>query len=375
MVPKRLFPFLLLALFFSCKNTPAATDEGTVENDSTVVLTEAQYTNSGIVTGQAEQLSVAATIKVNGKIGVPTQNIVSVVAPLGGYLKTAKLLPGTTVVKGQVIATLEDPQYVQLQQDYLTAKSKLHFAKLELNRQKILNQAQAGSDKVMQQAQNEMNQQQIIMNGLAEQLKIINIQPTKLTANSITGRINIYAPITGTISRVNVNLGKYVAATDILFEIINASSIHLELVVFEKDIRKIFIGQQVTAYSNVDPEKKYPCKVQLINKDVTPEGYTKVICSFFNSDPALLPGMYMNADIQSAYKNVIAVPEDALVSFQGKLYIFEVIGNKTYLMKEVQTGTTENAHTVLLNEDEVQNKTIVLKGAYTLLMKLKNKEE
>ena len=179
-------------------------------NENAVTLTDAQMKNAAIETGQMTKRNISATLKVNGKIDVPPQNIISVSAPLGGYLVSTKLLPGMHIKKGEQIATMQDQQFIQLQQDYLLAKSSLHFAELEYNRQKELNQSQASSDKVTQQAQAEMNKQHIMMNALAEKLKLININPNKLTTDNISKTVQLYSTITGFVSKVNINLGKYV---------------------------------------------------------------------------------------------------------------------------------------------------------------------
>ncbi|OPG99424.1 efflux transporter periplasmic adaptor subunit, partial [Chryseobacterium mucoviscidosis] len=115
----------------------------------------------------------------------------------------------------------------QLQQDYLMARSKAHFAELDYNRQKTLNQSQASSDKAMQLAQSEMNSQRILMNSLAQQLRLININPEALKSGSITKSVPVYSSINGFVSKVNVNIGKYVNPSDVLFELINPDDIHL----------------------------------------------------------------------------------------------------------------------------------------------------
>ena len=365
---------LLLAFLFSC-NTETKENAPEVQNENEVTLTDAQYKNADIIIGKIEDKELASVIKLNGKIDVPPQNMVSVSAPLGGYLRATSLLPGMHITKGQPIGRMEDPQYIQLQQDYLMAKNKLQYAEQDYKRQKELNQNQASSDKVMQQAQAEANNQRILMNAISQQLRLINIQPQHVTAGNISRTTNIYAPISGYVTKVNVNIGKYVSPSEVMFELVNPDDIHLNLKVFEKDIRKLYIGQKVWAYTNTNPDKKYGCEIILINKNVTAEGSTEVHCHFFNYDPSLLPGMYMNAEVQIDAKTVTALPDDAIVSYDGRQYIFEVTGNKKFEMKEVQIGNHEYGYTTITNADSFKGKKIVVQGAYALLMKMKNKED
>ena len=340
-----------------------------------MTLTDAQFKNAHIATASLQEKNIATVLKLNGKIDVPPQNMVSVSVPLGGYLRSTKLLPGMHVNKGEVIAAMDDQQYIQLQQDYLLAKSKLHFAQLEYSRQKELNQSQASSDKVTQQAQAEVNIQTITMNALAEKLRLINKNPERINANNISKSVNVYSTITGYVSKVNVNIGKYVTPSDVLFELINPTDIHLNIKVFEKDVAKIAIGQKVIAYDNTHPDKKYNCEIILISKDVSTDGTSEVHCHFETYDKTILPGMYMNAEVQVSANASNTLPEESIVTFEGKEYVFVETKKHTYEITAVNSSAKENGFVTIANVEILKGKTIVTNGAYTLLMKMKNKEE
>lgn len=368
---------LLAALAFSqCRNkSEEAEKTASKAENNVVILTDAQLKNAPITTTQLSDRNIATQLKLNGKIDVPPQSLVSVSVPLGGFLKNTRLLPGMQVKKGEVIAELEDPQYIRLQQDYLQAKSKLHFAQLDYNRQKDLNDSQAASDKVMQQAQAEMSNQQIQLNALAQQLRLININPDKLSTGTIVKGIRIYSNINGFVSKVNVNIGKYVNPSEVLFELINPNDIVLNLRVYEKDISHLKIGQHVITYTNNDPGKKTPAEIILISKDIGMDGTADVHCRFQQHDKSLLPGMYMNAvvELQSTFSR--ALPEESIVDFEGKSYVFSVTGKQKYTMLTVTPGTQENGYVQIQNSSELTGKNIVVQNAYTLLMKLKNAAE
>ena len=363
-------------LLYACgsKQTGEQTTDNAIVNETVITLTDAQLKNTQLEIGKLEQRNISSIIKVNGKIDVPPQNMVSVSMPLGGYLKTTKLLTGMRVGKGEIIATMEDLQYIQLQQEYLTAKSKLVFAEAEFNRQKELNQSKATSDKVFQQAQMDYNTQKIALSALSEKLKLINVNPQGLSENNLSKAVNIYSPIDGFVSRVNVNIGKYVNPADILFELVNTSDIHLNIKVFEKDLEKLSIGQKVMAYNN-QSDKKHPCEIILISQDLSSERTAEVHCHFLEYDKTLLPGMYMNADIEVKSNHVLTLPEVAIVNFEGKEYVFINDKGKEYTLTEVKTGSKENGFIEILGGEKISQKSVVTKGAYTLLMKLKNKSE
>lgn len=364
------------SLLLACKNETKNTEKNTiVADENSVTLTDAQLKNAAIETTTLQEKNIATVLKLNGKVDVPPQNLISVSVPLGGYLRSTKLLPGMHINKGEVIATMEDQQYIQLQQDYLMAQSKLQFAELEYARQKELNQSQASSDKVTQLAQSEVNIQRITMNALAEKLRLININPSKITAGKISKSISIYSNITGFVSKVNVNIGKYVTPADVMFELINPSDIHLNIKVFEKDVAKLSIGQKVIAFNNANPEIKYSCSIILISKDINSEGTADVHCHFDTYDQTILPGMYMNAEVELKASTYNSIPEESIVAFEGKEYIFVNDSKLHYQMIAVSVRQKENGIVALDHSENLLTKKIVTKGAYTLLMKLKNKEE
>jgi cobalt-zinc-cadmium efflux system membrane fusion protein len=342
-----------------------------------VSLSPVQLKNAGIQTGKMEQREISSILKVNGKIDVPPQNMVSISVPLGGYLKTTQLLPGMHVNKGDIIAVMQDQQYIQLQQDYLTAKAKIGFLENEYNRQKELNQSQSSSDKVYQQAESDYRTQRVLITSLAAKLQLAGIGIGKISETNVSGSINIYSPISGFVSKVNVNIGKYVSPTDVLFELINPVDIHLNLKVFEKNLDKLSIGQKLLAYTNNHPEKKYPCEIILIGKDLSLEGNTEVHCHFEMYDKTLVPGTYMNAEIEVKNNLAHTLPSESIVRFEGKQFVYMVKSGNQFEMMEVTAGESENGFTeiVLLPNSDLVTADFVTKGAYSLLMMMKNKAE
>jgi cobalt-zinc-cadmium efflux system membrane fusion protein len=340
-----------------------------------IKLTDAQLRSSDLKIGVIQQSTISSIIKVNGKIDVPPQNMVSVSMPLGGYLKSTKLLPGMHVNKGEVIATMEDHRYIELQQEFLTTQSELTFSESEFNRQRELNQNKSTSDKSFQRSEMEFQTKKISLNALSEKLKLIGLNPETLSKNGISKTISIYSPIDGFVSKVNVNIGKFVSPTDILFELVNPSDIHLNLFVFEKDLEKISIGQKLVAFTNNKPDDKHACEIILISKDLSSDRTAEVHCHFEDYDKTLLPGMYMNAEIEVKSHKTYVVNEDAVVNFEGKNYVFIAQSATEFKMTEVELGVQERDMLEVLNGESLKDAQIVLQNAYTLLMVAKNKSE
>ena len=368
-----IYSIILLALVSACTDKPETVqDTVPAANENTVVLTDEQLATGGIITGKTESKNLSRAIRVTGSIEAPPGNVISVSFPYGGYVRKMNLLPGTKVSRGELLVTLEDPQYIQLQQDYLTAKSRFTFLETEYNRQKELNADKTTSDKLFQQVRDSYESQRISVKALAEKLKLISINPDKLTAETISGNVGIYSPINGFVTDIFVNTGKYVTPTDVLFELVNPADVHLILNVHEKDINSIAVGQTVTCYKNNDP-KKYPAVVHLISKSVKNDRTSEVHCDFKSDATAFLPGMFVTADIELVNKAVMAVPDEAVVKHGGKSYVFTVTGKNEFHMMPVETGMSTDGFTEIVTD--LQAHDIVVKNAYTLLMKLKNTEE
>jgi cobalt-zinc-cadmium efflux system membrane fusion protein len=367
------FAFLITACGSGTEQETSTEASNVTEN--VIVLNEKQLNAAKLSFSKLEEKVIGSFITANGSIDVPPQNMISVSVPLGGYLKSTKLLPGLQIRKGDVIAIMEDQQYIQMQQDYLTTKAKLVYSKSEFERQKELNASKASSDKVFQQIQMEFNTLRIALNSLEQKLKMIGIKPESITDNNITSTIKIYSPINGFVSNVNVNIGKFVNPSDILFELIDPSNIHLNLKIFEKDLNQLAIGQKLITYSNTDPSKKYAAEISLISRDLSEERIAEVQCHFENADKSLAPGMYMNAEIQLKNDRKLAISEEAILNFEGSDYIFVKKSNNSFEMTPIKIGTIENGFVEVINAETFKDKQLVTKGAYTLLMSLKNKSE
>jgi len=373
---KKLILFVPFTLLLSCEqNSDSTIETKTISIHNELKLTASQLQTANLSFDTLENKFISNTLKLNGKIDVPPQNLVSVSIALGGYLKNTKLLPGMYLKKGEVIATLEDQSYIQLQEDYLITKSKLELTELEYERQRDLNNSKATSDKQFQLVKSEYQNLRISLNSLSEKLKLINLNPKSLNENNISRSISLTAPFNGFVSKVNVNVGKYVNPTDVLFELVDPNDIHLNVYVFEKDLSKLSIGQKMIAYTNSEPEKKYNCEILLISQDVSNDRTSEVHCHFLNYNKSLLPGMFMNVEIELQSTQVQAIQEKAIVTYEGKNYVFIKEKKDTFKLFEISTGKKENGWIEILNSSEIKGKQIVKDGAYTLLMALKNKAD
>ena len=368
---------LLVFTIISCSSTTEKKETQEVTASTTfVTLTDLQMKNATVAVGSFSDQTINETLQLNGMVDVPPQNIVSISFPLGGYLKSTKLLPGMHIFKGESIGVIEDQSLVQLQQDYLMAKSKLNFSRLEYERQQSLNETKTAADKIFQQAQSDYENTKLQVLGLGEKLRLININPDRLSGNSISRMVSIPSPINGFVSKVNVNIGKYVQPQDVLFELINPTDLHAALTVFEKDLNKIKQGQKVEIYFVDEPDKKYEAEVILVTKNIDENRSGIIHCHFEKLPGNLKPGMYINATVNLSNSIVKALPEEAVVRYEKKEWVFIETGKNRFESVPVKTGKRNNGWIEIIStSDSLINKQVVIKNAFAVLSAMKNVAE
>ncbi|MBK7808623.1 MAG: efflux RND transporter periplasmic adaptor subunit [Saprospiraceae bacterium] len=372
-----ILPLLIIFLAGSCKQkeeTPAET-ASPVAIESVVQLTDAQLKNAQIQLSLPEKMNIGHVIQLNGKFEVMPENTITVSSPMAGFVRQIKWIPGMKVTKGQTLVRLEEKEYIQLQQDYLSAKNALAFAKLDYDRQSELSKNQAASEKVLQLAEEKVRQNQILVKSLGEKLKLIHINPATLSADNMTSEIIIAASTSGTITDVLVNSGKYVQAGEEMIRMIDNNGVKLVLKAFEKDLPYLKTGQKLLAFPNGRADQKMSGRIDYIVNSIGDHGFTNIICSLENKTSEIMPGMYMNAEVEAQSMESWTVPDEAIVSFEGKEYVFVDKGNQSFELVEIQPGQKENGKVQIINYQILMNKKIVAKGAYTLLMKMKNVAE
>jgi cobalt-zinc-cadmium efflux system membrane fusion protein len=367
---------ILMALYSCTTAEPPADAVATASSGTTVTLTPEQLKNAGIVTGKAERRSLGVLMPVQGVVDVPPQNLVSISAPLGGYLRSTELLPGMEVQKGQTLAIMEDPRFIQLQQDYLIAEGRVAMLAQDFDRQTALNATKTSSDKVLQEVTAELNTQRVTMRSLAEQLRLIGVDPTSLKAETISRSVALRSPIHGWVSKVNMNIGRYVQPTDVLFELVDPKDIHLALTVFEKDLPSVRVGQEVHARPTAHPDDEYEAEVILVGRSLDADRSTIVHCHFTKTSKDLVPGMAMSATLESRTDTVWCVPEEAVVRSGAGQAVFTANPDGSYSMITVTTGANEYGYFELVDPSaELRERPLVVKGAYSLLASLKNSGE
>lgn len=382
--PSWFFLSLILILSGSCNpgktNAPGNKEPENLPEDI-VELREDQVKLANVMTGNIEKRSLSGTLKVNGVVSASPLNLATICAPMSGFVKSTTLMPGNPVKKGQVLVVVENQDFVDIQQNYLESKNKLGYAEAEYKRHTELFKEDVYSEKNLQQVTAEYKNLQAQVKALEQKLVLININPAGLTENTISSSISLVSPINGYVEVVNVNLGKYVVPADVMFKIVNNDVLFLELTLFEKDANKVAKGQKIRFYINNEAEP-HVAEITQTGQSISADKTFKVYASVTGKCNNVLPGMYVNAIVETSGDLVTALPSEAVVSFDDKDYIFVFEKNKLeegkpfteYKMVEVKKGVTDGGFTqVILPEIfNISQAVVVIKGAYILLSAKKN---
>lgn len=352
-----------------------------------VELNEAQYKASGIELGTFVMKNLSDVVNANGYTKLPPQNQADVSVHLTGIVKSINIIEGQSVKKGQVLATIESPEFAKLQEAYQTSKSNLEFLTLEYERQKTLSEENVNSKKVFQKTKADFEVEKARFSSLKQQLAVLNLNGGSVTNSTMP----VLAPISGYITEINIKIGSNAEVGKPLLSIVDNSQLHVDLLVYEKDLQKVKPGQNIRFVLTNQDNTEIKGKVFNVGKAF--ENETKSVAvhaDIANKSQTLIPGMYVNALIDVGAKDLPALPVEAVVKAEGREFIFileedheeeshdeeghshedghehKEAGKMFHFQRiEVKTGTSQLGFVQVSVLHKIDTKAkIVLKGAY-----------
>lgn len=383
---------LLLLTFLSCRKEASTTDTTTAptsasiaENDSAtappdvVLLTPDQVRMADLQTGRVEYRNLSQTLTVNGRVVAGAQNRVTISALQGGFVRQIALLPGQSVRKGQILARIENPDLIQVQQDYAESRARLTYLETEYARQQELSRENVGALKVFQQTSAELNATRARLGALAQRIRRVGLSPENAVKGQFVSTYVVTSPINGVITDVPANLGQFVQPSDVIAQLIGTEGLYAELTVFEKDLASIREGQRVRVRVSGAKGQERLARVYLINRAIEDDRSVRVLARFEGSPGTvrLLPNAFLQATLELGNNQTTALPEGAIVASEGKDYIFVQQANEQantpYKAIPVRRGVTQNGYSAVMLPDDfpIANASIVVRGAYSLLSQLK----
>lgn len=372
------------------------------ENGSIATLTQEQIETVGVQWAPIERKELTATIRANGMLSVPNNNKANATSLYGGVVKSLNVQIGDYVKKGQVIASITNPQFIQLQEEYLTVGSRIILAEQELQRQKTLNQGNAGAGKNLENATTELNTLRTRRASLHQQLTLMGINPNSVSNGNLKSALVVASPLSGTVSNVFAKIGSYVDVSSPVIEVVDNSSLHLDLQVFEKDLPQVKVGQTIHFTLTNNPTTEYDAKVFSIGSSFENDSKTIAVhCKVNGNKQGLIDGMNITGIVSLNNVMTPAVPNDAIVAADGKYYVFlqtatkavekheeekghihdekeekpkkESKPNLNFERVEVLKGVSDMGYTAVTFLNEIpKNTMIVVKGAFFVNAKLSN---
>lgn len=352
---------------------------------NTTTLTTEQIKSVGIELGSIEEKQLTATLKANGELQVPNQNKAIINSIYSGIIKSILVQPGNIVRKGQTIATVANPEFIQAQSEYLNIAARISLVTLEVKRQKELNAGNAGALKNLQAAQTELKTLRTQQSTYRQQIQLMGINPSRLSGGKLISVLSVTSPINGVVSTVDVQMGSYIDVATPVAEIVDNSQLHLDLFVYEKDISKLKNDQIIHFTLTNNPGKEYDAKIYSLGSSF--EGSSKAIsvhAKVQGDKTGLMNGMTVTAAISLENASAAAVPTEAIVTIAGKDYIFiksekqgataqdahdEILFEKIPVAK----GTSDIGYTeIILMQEIPKNAKVVVKGAFFVMAKMTN---
>lgn len=369
--------FISLFLTWGCKTDNKIEQEKSIEStdtkDNQISVTEEQFAYANMVLGNMSKQSFPQSVKTSGTIGIPPKSKEIITSFYGGVITNFSLLTGNVIQKNQVVAVIENPVFVNMQQDYLEIKEKLKYLQSEYQRQKTLFDENISSQKKYLKAESDYKSQKAKLYGLKKKLKMLNININSVKQGNIVSKIRLYSPINGVISKVNVNNGMYINSQSPIIEIINTANNHIELSVFEKDLMKVKKKQNIRFRLPEASDVYYDAKVKLIEKTIDTENRTfkvigeldKSIRNDFNI------GMFVEAEIIINQQEAFALPKTAIVNSDESKLILKLVKTteKEYIFKPVvvETGLSNQDNIEIISDKLKETDKFLTKGAYSLI--------
>lgn len=339
-ISKNSINLLLLLIVFvglvSCNNTSegegtANTEENQEEGEGKeghaeveeVMLSQQQFEALDMAIDTLRQRNMAGFVEANGQLEVPPQNEASVTTVIGANVAEIMVIEGDQVKKGQILAYITHPDIIEVQTNLLNASNQLNFQEKEFERQQKLYEAGVGSGEVFQRAEAEVQNARGQVQGLRSQLELLNMNPDNILNGTITQRIPVASPIDGAIEEVNVKIGQFVQSQTPMFEIVNTEHVHADLMVFEQDVSKVKVGQEVNFTIESLPGTQLRANIISISQTFEQDPKAVHVHAEIEDKPEnLIPGLYVRGRINVENTQTTALPEIAIAKDGETSYVF-----------------------------------------------------
>lgn len=352
-------------------------EHGHVE-ENRVFLSEVQIKEMGIQTQEAGPQALAITLATRGKIILHPDKLAHILPKIPGVAKEARKNIGESVKEGEVLAVLESREMADSKANYLAAREKESLARSLFEREKSLYEKKVSAQQDFINAKSAYTESRINIQLAKQKLRAFGLSDKEIQelTNEDTQDLRLYdirSPIHGMVISRHINRGEFIENTSTIYEIVDLSTVWVEIGIYPKDLVKVKEGQSVDVSLSTDSIDRAEgetaqAKIIYLSPIIQDETITaKAIAELKNVDGKWRPGSFVKVSIATENKMVpLAVPKESLVEIDGKEAVFVRVPGG-FEKRDVQTGIRDDHHVEILKglhsgEEYATSNTFLLKA-------------
>jgi len=275
-----------------------------VSNDAVVGIEDATHRVSTVENIEVDAISAATRLNslpiFNGTLVIPPQRHATITLFMDGTVKNTSLLPGVYKRKGDLLATLENPEYIALQQTYIESLAQEEFLEAEYRRQEMLFRDDVSSKKIYQQSKADYFTMKSRREAAAAQLVMLGFDVSRIISSGIVPYLELRSPINGYVANVQANIGRYISAGNVVCDIIDKEITMLKLTIYEKDIDRIKFGDKIEFRVNGIVGQTFNATVVSLGQMVDNISRSiEVYATVIDKNRQFRPGMYVSAQVKA----------------------------------------------------------------------------
>lgn len=354
----------------------------TAAGGALILLTPEQVKNAGITTGVALRRPGLGGVQATAQIEAAPNRSAAVAARVPSRIDAIQASEGERVARGQVLAILESPELGRAKADYLAALATANVTRETADRERALFERRISAEREWRQAEAEAIRAQAEKEAAENRLHALGLVDADLAAlekeRHYSSTMPLRAPIGGVVTQVTASQGQVVGIGDVLFRIIDAREVWLAIDIYEQDLSRVRVGQQVEVRTTGDVGPARTGTVRNVGAVIEPASRSaKVRVALPNADGALRPGMFATARLSDAggaqADSVLAVPTGAVQRDGGRQIVFRPAGPGRFVPQTIEVGEASGGWTPVQQGLQAGD-SVVVTGGFILKSELRKAE-
>ena len=314
---------------------PEAATPVLVHDGDALLIPEKSPLRRSLIVAPVEERSVAVPFTLPAVVEADPARLVKVMPPLAGRIVRLNKQLGDQVKAGDVLFTMDSPDFAQATADAAKARAALILAEHGLERQRELDKSDLAVRRDLEQAQSDFAQ------AASEAARAdARLRQTGARAGATAdGKLAVRSPIAGRVVDLAAAEGTYWNdATAPLMTVADLSRVFVSANAQEKDLARLYVGQQAGVKLDAYAEPMTG-QVRYVGDLLDADTRTvKVRLPFENRDGRLKPGMFAEATLSSPPHRGILVPMAAVIQGGFSSHAFVQVGPWRFAPREVRLG-------------------------------------